>query len=175
MGNSQRFLRWHGEMIVFSSPLSREEAVKRLHASLETSLRLSPTFFFSGEVHDSTFTLRETVHFGKRNTGIRITGEIVSVPTGSEISVHIRPLVPDAISRLLLLMLVATGLGYLSYLIVLGHYPVSCLIIPLILVGVFGIVLSSSHSDSPPPYANIEAHLRQIFMVTAPTKRLPYA
>jgi len=172
--SSQRFIRWGSESLVLQSPLSADEAVERLEANLETSVRFTSKCFFSGEVQGSTFTLAEAIHFGKRDTGIRIYGEIVAMPIGSEIVVHIRPLVPDVLSWLLLLVLGTTGLGYLSYLIFLGQYPMSALIFPLILFGVFGIVIYSSLSDPTPPYANIKAHLRELFMVTAPTKTLDY-
>lgn len=173
MNSSQRFVNWRGELLILQSPLSPDEAVEHLKRNIETSYRLGPTFFFSGEVQGYTFTLVETIHFGKRDTGIRMFGEIAAMDTGSEISIRIQPLVPAFVLWVLLIVFGAIGFAYLSCLIFLGQYPVSCLIVPSILVGVFGLVLYSSLSDSTPAYANIESHLRQIFMVTAPTRRLP--
>jgi hypothetical protein len=165
------------ELLVLQSPLSPDEAIKRLQLHVEpstvTTFRFSPgPFLFCGEVRDYQFSLTETVHFGKRSSGIQIVGSITGTATGSEIFLRIRSAIPEFLILGLFLVLGVVGLGWLLYSVLIGLYPLSCLIIPSILALVFGIVIYSSFSDPTPSHSNLEDHFRRIFLVTAPTRRL---
>lgn len=177
MKNLQQFVLRRADILTLRTTLSPREAVERLRTYIEppgiSVRRFLPThFLFVGEVRDNYFTLMEISGFGKRGSGTEIVGEIIGTMNGSNISISIRPLLSEHVIILLFFLCGIMALSWLVYLVFLGQYPFSCLLIPALLIGVVGVVLRSSTSDTAPAYATLEAHFRQIFMVTAPTIRV---
>jgi hypothetical protein len=170
----KHFLQLQREQWVFTTALSPEEAIARLQREVEPrTMALHPVlcsrWLFFGEVQHDHFTLTECSN--RKQVGAAMTGVITKTPTGSEIMIRFPASLSDGMSRLLLLVLIGIGLGLSLYIVVSNSFPMYCLLIPLLFLGVFVVVLYAATADAPPWNANLEGHLRRIFAVTTPTVR----
>lgn len=172
----QRLVFRRGELLVLCTGLSPGEAVARLQTYVEPpdffiKNRFPTSYLFVGEVREHSFVLTEISAFGRRGSGTEIIGELTETATGSEITIRIRPLLVEWLIGLIVLMTGSIGLGWFTYLVLRGHYAVSCLVAPAILLGVLVTIMRSFADEPTPAYATLEDHFRRIFLVTAPTRR----